>query len=368
VIGLGDDEIQSDQPNFWTPGGYVHTYKEVQEYYQKSANKTSVYPAYVPPINIQEIPDILKNISVFGDNVKPSNDQCGMIYRKVQCSNNPEHHPMFRHMRCNDPGCPVCYVKFAARMADRVTERLQGFKTVWRDQKPYHLIFWSTKASSGRPYAGLREAFREARRLLELMGAESAVVWFHPFRIKKELKEYLRNYRRNNHLDGRAGFWKLAHDDVLNLGGLKAYIEYGPHWHAIATGYLKNFVDLDKKYGIGYKKRRYLDTEAKIYEVSHYISTHAAREWGKASVRYFGNLSYRILQRECVETKIKDVICPVCGASLEEYDCDEKGVCIQKLKDNITEKVKYYLYWKRGQPKPDMISHSQCMITRFCRD
>jgi hypothetical protein len=250
-------------------------------------------------------------------------------------------------------------------MADRVTERVQGYKTVWRKTAPYHLIFWSDRAD--RPYADLRQSFIEAKRLMQSMGVVAAVVWYHPYRIRKELKDILRNYRRVQGLDGRAGFWKLAHDDVLNLGGLERYIEYGPHWHAIATGYLVNVKEYSEKTGCGYKKKRYLDTEAKVHEVAHYISTHCCRESGKSSVRYYGDISYRMLKRELVETRIKDIVCSHCGASLEEYDCDDTGVTTQKVKDKITEKVKYFLYWK-GKQKPDMLTHSQCLITRFSRD
>jgi hypothetical protein len=155
----------------------------------------------------------------------------------------------------------------------------------------------------------------------------------------------------------------------LNLGGLEPYIESGPHFHAIATGFLMNVKDYSEKHdGAGYKKRRYLDNEEEVHEVAYYISTHAAREAGKSSVRYYGKISYRMLARELVKTEIKDILCPQCKANLLEFNCKSDGATLEQLKDNITEKVKYYLYWKRGQPKPDMVTHSQCMITRFCRD
>jgi hypothetical protein len=358
----------------WTPSGYVDSVEKWSQTNRNPINKKPLYPAYVPTINSDPYGTLLRKYGfIFGSNEKPSDDNCGMIYRKIQCSQNALHAPSWRHNRCNDPGCPVCYVKFAARSADRVTERVQGYKTVYRNAKPYHLIFWG-KPRAGRPYASLREAFAEAKNLMMDMGIESATVWYHPYRIKKRIKELLRHYRRSNGLDGKAGFWKLAHDDVLEIGGLESYIEYGPHWHAIATGYLENIVEYSKRTGCGYKKKRYLSKEEEVHEVAHYISTHAAREAGKPSVRYFGFISYRKLARECVDERIKDVLCETCGSRLEEHDCDEagnlylnnEGRSLKKLKDNITEKVKYYLYWKHGQPKPDMATHAQSMITRYC--
>lgn len=357
----------------WTPSGYVDTFED----WKKSQNPTKdqpLYPAYVPTINSSPYGTLLHKYGlIFGSNFKQTDDNCGMIYRKIQCSSNALHSPSFRHNRCNDPGCPVCYVKFAARMADRVTERVQGFKTVYRNTKPYHLIFWGLPRKE-RPYASLKEAFKEANRLLSMMGVVSATVWYHPYRIKDRLKQLLRNYRIYKGLNGKAGFWKLAHDDVLNLGGIENYIEYGPHWHAISTGFLVNSKEYAEKTGCGYKKKRYLEKEADVHEVSHYISTHACREHGKPSVRYFGSISYRKLARECVEEKIKDILCEQCGSKLEEHECDEagklylnnEGRSLRKLKDNITEKIKYYLYWKHGQPKPDMFNNAQSLITRYC--
>jgi hypothetical protein len=75
-----------------------------------------------------------------------------------------------------------------------------------------------------------------------------------------------------------------------------------------------------------------------------------------------------LLARELVKTEIKDILCPQCKARMQEFDCDDTGKTLQMTKDNITEKIKYYLYWKKGQPKPQMATHSQCLITRFSRD
>ena len=329
------------------------------------AEGAGVYPAYVPSIFSRSYGSILSlHGFIFGSNEKPSDASCGAIYRKIQCVDNELHNPSYRHNRCNDPGCPVCYVKFSSRMADRVTERVQGFKTVYRDSKPYHVIFWG-KPMEGRPYAGLTEAFRCAKVMLSNMGVQAACVWYHPYRIRKDIKPILRQYKIRNGLNGRVGFWKLAHDDVLNIGGLENYIEPGPHFHAIATGYLRDSKEYAADTGCGYKKKRYLMQEIEVHTVAHYISTHACREAGKSSVRYYGNLSYRMLAREMVKEEIKDLRCDICGARLNEFDSDDTGVALNKLKDRITEKVKYYLYWKKGQPKPDMRDNVQCLITRF---
>ena len=377
-------------PEIWTPNGYVSSMEEYQKSISKKPNSELLYPAYVTSI-IQEhyTPQFGKNGYIFGSSEKPSSEECGEIYRKIQCSQSAGHHPSFRHIHCNDPLCPVCYAKYSGQMSDRVTERVQGYKTVYPRRELYHLIFWSKPPKSGswvteeRPYAALKEAFNEAARLLKTMGVTSAVVWYHPYRIRADLKQHLRRYRTLNGLNGKVGFWKLAHDDVLGIGPIERYVEFGPHWHAIADGYLMNTKKYSEIEGAGYKKKRYLDTESKVHEVAYYISTHCCWEALKSSVRYFGDISYRMLSRELAGTKIKDIVCQDCGAPLHEYACNEDGVCGDKLKDSITEKIKYYLYWKKGSPKPSfvnmrykmalcdeerrVISKYQCLVTRFCR-
>lgn len=352
----------------WTPTGYVSSFDEYRNQQDHTNKKTTVYPANVPSINQTTYGSILQKCGlVYGSNQKPTNDDCGLIFRKIQCSKEPLHHQEFRHVHCNDSGCPICYSKMTGRMADRITERSQGYRTVYKERR-YHLIFWPPQRE-GRPYAGLNAAFADAKRLLHDMGAESAIVEYHPYRIKKELKPVLRRYKIMLGLNGKVGFWKLAHDDVLNLGGLERYIESGPHFHGIVTGYLMNWGDYSRAFnGAGYKKKRYLDTEEDVHQVAYYISTHACREAGRSSVRYYGKISYRMLAREMVKTEIKDILCPQCKARLQEFDCDDTGATLQMVKDKITEKVKYYLYWKKGQPKPTLATSSQLLITRFCRD
>jgi hypothetical protein len=361
-------EDKSSPAKFWTSKGFVNSFEE-WKLDQETNKKTSLYPANVTSIERQPYGTILKDCGfVFGSNEKPTNDDCGKLFRKIQCSQNSLHHQSFRHLHCNDPGCPVCYSKYSGQMADRITERVQGHRTVYRRYRVYHLIFWP-EPRDGRPYAGLTEAFKDGNRMLKNMGVEGAVTEYHPYRIRKELKPILRRYKIANGLNGKVGFWKLAHDDVLGLGGLENYLVSGPHFHGVATGFLMDIRDYSKKYGgAGYKKKRYLDSEKAVHEVAYYISTHAGREAGKSSVRYYGTMSYRMLAREEVESRIEDVRCPVCQAKLLEFDCDDTGMTLQQVKDNVTEKVKYFLYWKKGQPKPDMATHAQCLISRFSRD
>jgi hypothetical protein len=187
---------------------------------------------------------------------------------------------------------------------------------------------------------------------LNALGVIAAVVWYHPYRIIKEIKERLRHYRRVNRLHASVGFWQMAHDDVLNLGSLKAYICEGPHWHAIASGYLENIITYaDRKIG-GYKKVRYLDSETEVRKVGYYLSTHACREATKSTVRYYGKISYSKLSKGEPQEKIEDCLCELCGKHLQEHHCLDTGEVTGLAKEKVTRKVITFKYWKRGtKPK-----------------
>ena len=282
---------------------------------------------------------------VFGCNEKPSDDSCGKVRAKIMCSVDSSHPAYFKHERCNDPGCPVCYPKFVIRIADAVTERVQGYRSVFGFDPISHLIFWPEYRKG---YSNLKEAFDAAKVRLNAMGAKMAVVWYHPYRIPNEIKEQLRRYKRAYRLDASIGFWQLAHDDVLGLGCLEAYVVPGPHFHAVASGYLEDLHKYAAREIGGYKKVRRLDTVDDLRRVAYYLSTHACREATRSTVRYFGKISYSKLARDDGREIIEDVICEKCGKPMAQYHCDDDGTLGSLARDHLTRKLIEYKYWKRG--------------------
>jgi len=326
-----------------------------------------MYPASVQPI----LPTSMWEYGhVFGCHEQPTGADCGAVMSKYVCSTNKDHAAYYKLRRCNDPECPTCYPKFSSRISEAVTRRVVGLQAVYPEQSPYHLIFWPTK---GKLYNNITDAHHDAARMLKRMGSTSAVVWYHPYRIRVELKPALRKLMRKwkdepelcrlsrknggfikfGELFIDQGFWKLAHDDALGIGGLQNYVEYGPHFHAICTGYLMRSGDWSVLTGCGYKKKGYLTNEEGVSRLSYYLTTHACYEWTKSTVRYLGLISYNKLASEMVEKRIEDVRCEDCGALIHEHDCDpvtrETGVM---LRDRVTCAVKKWLYWKRGEKKP----------------
>jgi hypothetical protein len=220
----------------------------------------------------------------------------------------------------------------------------------------------------GTEYKDMKEAFAAVSRVfLKRALGKAAATNFHPYRLKKELIGSLwiaqGEWIQQNPGKNPPGFWKLAHDDALKLGSLSEYVRYGPHFHAIATGYLIKSSDFHRITKWIYKKVKHdsLEDEADdgdsteleigdIVRVTHYIATHTAWEWGKHSVRYIGAMSYANLGRTKERTIDNRVLCRVCQAPIYEYKWAD---LIEELGDVIRTEVKeriiLWKYWKRGK-------------------
>ena len=283
---------------------------------------------------------------IFGSASKKTNSECGKIRSVVVCSVNREHKPENRHICCKEPTCPVCYPKFSHRLAHGIIERVTGYQTVYPGDPMYHLVMWGKKDAL---FTSMKEAFNAFSKMFLKIGGKAAAVIYHPYRIKKELLPRLREYRDKNPELQKVGFWTFAHDDVLGIGSLSEYVIPGPHFHAIATGYLQNSRLFHRKTGWGYKKKNESElTDSYLISLAHYLATHTAWEWGKHSVRYIGDMSYSKLGRTKEGVRRELVKCRVCGSLVQERAWSNEmeliGDCIQT---EIEEKILLWQYWKR---------------------
>lgn len=342
--------------SFVSPGDYFQKLKSGQQ-------KTDRINAIVQPIFTEVKTGTFKKYGfILGCSEKPTNENCGKIIGKVVCSIDKSHSHYFKHERCNDPLCRICYPKYASRIAKAVVERVRGYRSVYGYDPLSHLIFWPDSLSG---YTNITDAFRNAGVMLKIMGAKMAVVWYHPYRIPDEIKEQLRKYKREHRIKQSIGFWKLAHDDVLGFGNLEQYVVSGPHFHAVVSGYLMNVKEYSELDIGGYKKVRRLDSESDLETIAHYISTHACREERKSSVRYYGAISYSKLSRDEGVSKPENVKCEHCNADMEEHyirevdgeleDAGLKHKCVTIMKT-------VYKYWKRGNKSPRLRKTRQDMI------
>jgi len=355
AAGLVDDtQTECGDSQIWYNGEFISCaeYEKIQS--KKDQQKTALYPANVP----NTIHDVkTSNIGkIYGSNFLPTNEDCGKIYRKVLCNTDRTHKPANLHIHCNDPLCLVCYKKFAGRIAARVSERVMGYKDVYPGKKKLSsLIFWP---KLGTIYENIDAAFDDGKRMLEDMGATGAVIWIHPYRIKKEIQPKLRRIQKQLKLHEKPtkGFWEMAHEDALSIGGLENYYVPGVHFHAQVSGYLEDSKKYSERTGAGYKKKGYLDTgtdaenHKNIQKHAYYVSTHASFESGKDTVRYFGLMSKYNLRRTQTGEYFDNVNCDICGSTLAdyEYDAKTKVLSVMPVHSVITRKIKVYKYWIRG--------------------
>lgn len=344
----GDSQI-------WLNGEFVSCaeYEKIRagSYQQKTACITANVPNTITDVKTSNVGKI------YGSNFLPTNDDCGKIYRKVFCNTDRTHKPANLHIHCNDPNCKICYKKFAGRIAARVSERVMGYKSVYPGKKKLRShIFWP---KFGTIYENTDAAFDDAKRMLKDMGADAAVIWIHPYRIRKEIQPKLRRIQKQLKLLEKPtkGFWEMAHEDALGIGAIENYYVPGIHFHAQVVGYLEDSKTYSERTGAGYKTKGYLDTgtdaenHKNIQKHAYYVSTHASFEPGKDTVRYYGLMSKYNLRRTQTGEYIDNVECEICGSTLADYDynADTKVLSNLPFHSVLTRKIKVYKYWIRGR-------------------
>jgi hypothetical protein len=257
--------------------------------------------------------------------------------------------------------CPACYVKFAKRLAGRVSDRVIGFQSVYPELPLNHVIF---SPPQDRKYKDLKSAMADVTRIFLTNGGIGGVFWYHPYRLKDNIQNKLRRVRRQleeKHKDDEdykaPVFWKLAHDDALKIGSLGEYVEYGPHFHGIASGYYPNNEKTDRHPngqffaetgGWTYKKKmRVLKTENDFAGLAYYLTTHAAWEWTKHSVRYVGAMGYASLAKDDMTIRMEKLLCPVCKAPLDEHYCNNEGKVGDIIEKGVERRIKKWNYFKR---------------------
>lgn len=312
--------------------------------------------------NVQSISPSL-NFNLFGWNPGPSFETCGQIISKVVCKEHEDHKPYFKHEYCNDPLCPTCFEKFTSRLSEGIVDRILGYKQVYPSARFDHVVIWPI---FGTEYKTTKEAYRAGVLLAKNLGVVAGAIIFHPYRIQEDIKKELRKYRNEKGLPSSVGFWRMARDDVLGLGSLAAYVVPGVHFHVLSQGYLPNYTEYANLKQGGYKKVRRLDTEADISRVTHYLTSHTVYSPGSHAVRYFGKMSYANLGRYLESEKVEDIVCSVCGASLQEYWWNDSFNGTGTVKrEKLTALVKTYRYFDRNK-KPKALAKLGAYQSMIC--
>ncbi len=284
---------------------------------------------------------------------------------------------------CRKPTCPDCSTTWRYDRVKKILERTVSYK-MENEKRSRHFVLspskeqveniensedifgkWETVVSkNGNPYRKLQEPglVHWAYDIAKEKGVDAGLIIFHPYRIKPEKKQELREIARKEY-DWKAGefhLWKV----LVELEDWEDFVYFYPHFH------IEAFADKGDRFEPGKPEDDYIwegiqevSSPKGIMKLSMYLLSHAgvSEELSFQSIRWFGELSPSKWSIEDAEPKIQflveDKIKRLVGKFAEdtedlEYmtcaECGTKLVSISKApdywnNDNFDEETKKIL-------------------------
>lgn len=291
-------------------------------------------------------------------------NMCGTVKGYQKCPECGYKTEMLHN--CGRVQCPECYMHWVSKSAKRISQRVHGFAETLRNYpKSGDCIIVTTQVL---PPAKLHSASKRCAHLIlsppqtilketddlkrcydlaakhlkkhmpDLIGAE---IIFHPYRIRDEIKTQLRAHRlfcKKQYEESSNGFWEMVHDDVLNLGSIKPYVVFSPHYHLLAFGYFPKADEYHQKSdGWIYKNKRSVDLSITtnpdgtfndpVAQVSKYLLTHVGVELTEDGRAVKTHRSYKLMTSRYLHKQsgysfdqTNYVLCPNC---LEQGEAHE---------------------------------------------
>jgi len=235
---------------------------------------------------------------------KDAHDWCGQ-WSTMGCLNVKAHKNTEAHGKgfvktfqrsCYRADCETCYKKWMARESNKSTRRIEKYEKL-SGKKAKHIIISVPKWLYYKPK---KELAKESYKILKDIGCIGGTTIFHPFRYKKELRQWY----------------------------------YSPHFHVIGFGWIECVTENYQRNGWVVKNKGFRDsTFATIY----YQLSHAGIKKNNHTLVWFGDLSYSKLKVE--KEEIEANICPYCKAKLRQVEsyglfyCKPPDVEIELLVD-----------------------------------
>lgn len=321
-------------------------------------------------------------------------EQCRRVKYYYSCPDGHVKIPV--RDSCQRVECPNCWVDWASKASHRVSDRLRGVRSFIYHNSPgeykkvkriRHFTF-SPPSGVIDESMGLEDVKRCWRRFARSnVSLCSGAVVYHPYRIRDDVERRLAAYMKRRELsvnrndcyeDG--GYWALVRADVLDLGGVSAYVEFSPHFHVLGSGWLPNSSQFYAQTGWVYKNlgQRHLKitispvTGGIVDEIGitmKYLLSHSGVEPTptgryRQSYWYFGYASpknSRLVRSESgspVNRLVVDsvLVCPVCGRPLCKSFLDEQFVSSGPNP-----------YWEYLDGCPGMVKMEEVCIRRVYR-
>jgi hypothetical protein len=309
-------------------------------------------PLHISALGTNEIHDV--EFLITGGGVVTDPIFCGTWSRTYACSQDPKHFMRSVKHHCDNPSCPECMPSWSNKAARRIAERIRGYiecanndqsmldeddfmASIWHKDNTRYLNHYimSCRPEMVNPRTPFNAIKQMGRQTAARAGITGGVMIFHPYRIKKalqtKLKYVCRSVCRMNEEDREKKFWELVREDVLKLGGWRAYIEWGPHFHVIGFGKLPEQKTPEQKEAVketmgGWivlwirhvQTERYFngqDVEDPIASLAAYILSHAGYQAGRKIPSWLGVCGpNRLKKAGAPEHKSEAVVCPKCGS------------------------------------------------------
>lgn len=202
---------------------------------------------------------------------------CG-IWKSEGCLNREGHEKLGKGRRvylkqyqrsCYRGSCRTCYRKWIAREANKATRRIETYANLSK-QKPIHVLL---SVPGYQYHISVKELREKMRLIINKINLKGAMVIFHPFRFKDNIRQYY----------------------------------YAPHFHLVGFGYLQGIREAFSKYGWFIK---FLGVRESVFQTVSYLMSHCGIKKGNHTVTWLGRLSYSKLK---VEKEPPLIECPVCG-------------------------------------------------------
>jgi len=176
---------------------------------------------------------------------------------------------------CYRADCETCFKKWLARESNKSTRRIEKYEKK-SGKKAKHII---VSVPSWLYYKSKKELAKESYKILKDIGCIGGTIIFHPFRYKKELRQWY----------------------------------YSPHFHVIGFGWIEKTTENYNKNGWIVKNKGVREsTFATIY----YQLSHAGIKKQNHTLVWFGDLSYSKLKVE--KEDVERNVCPYCHLKLRQ--------------------------------------------------
>jgi len=194
--------------------------------------------------------------------------------------NNTKQHPKGKHYAeheqktCKTAHCPLCFVSWINRQANRSARRFSKFA---KNKKYYfrHIVLSPPQErAKNMTNDELKKWLAFACKIAHI---KTCAIVFHPFRFQD--RERVQPYD-------------------------------SPHFHLLVYGKITNTVEFyNKSNGWIIKNRGDMKTDVDIFNCVRYLLSHAGVKRGTHVIRYLGDISYRKLK---VEKEPQKHFCPYC--------------------------------------------------------